>query len=56
MDRTHRPFMESRTIEDHRRTIGADPHEVRHGIAEPRTERFTSGILRELAEQMRHWD
>lgn len=56
MDRTRRPVMKTRTIEDHRRTIGTEPHEVSHDLGAPGGERVTSGILRELAEQMRHWD
>ena len=56
MDRTRRPINETKAIEHHHRVIGAEPQETSHGRGAPRAERFTSGILRELAEQMRHWD
>lgn len=56
MDRTRRPVMETRTIEDHRRAIVTETHETSLDLGAPGGERVTSGILRELAEQMRHWD
>jgi hypothetical protein len=56
MDRTRRSTIETRAIEDHRRVTAAERHETPHGMDAPRPEGLTSGILRELAEQMRHWD
>ena len=56
MDRTLRPIKENKAIEHHHRVIGTEPQETSHSRGAPRVERFTSGILRELAEQMRHWD
>lgn len=56
MDRTRRPSIETRAIERHRRVPATERQEAPHDIGALRAERLTSGILRELAEQMRHWD
>ena len=56
MDHTPRPVVETRAIEDRPRAIGTTPQETPDSIGAPQAERFSSGILRELAEQMRHWD
>jgi hypothetical protein len=56
MDRTRRPVIETRVMEDRPRAIGTGSQETSHIVDAPQAERFTSGILRELAEQMRHWD
>ncbi len=56
MERTHRPHIERRTSEDRLRRIGARTEETARSISAAQAEASTSGILRELAEQMRHWD
>lgn len=56
MDRTHRPHIERRPSEDRLRRIGARTEETARSISAAQAEASTSGILRQLAEQMRHWD
>ena len=57
MDRTHLPDIETRALEDRRRLIHPRADETRRSVGAPRADRPTaSGILRELAERMRHWD
>ena len=56
MDRARRPAIETRAIEGHRGASAIERHETPHDKAAPRVEGLTSGILRELAKQMRHWD
>lgn len=56
MDRTHRPVIETRAIEDRRNATHTGPGEIRQSDRAPQAESCNSGVLRELAEQMRHWD
>ena len=56
MDRIRPPVIETRAIEDRHRAIATKPQAISRSIGAPQAERITSGILRELAEQMRHWD
>jgi hypothetical protein len=56
MDRRHRPDIETRAIEDGRRLIHPRGDEPVRSVSAPRADGPTSGILRELAERMRHWD
>ncbi len=56
MDRTLHPVIETRATQRHPDTIDRASREIQRSAGATQVERRDSGILRELAEQLRHWD
>jgi hypothetical protein len=56
MDRIHRTHIDAHAIADRPRETDPGSEDAPRGASAARAVPRASGILRELAEQMRHWD